>query len=132
MNLDNLTIICPTYNRPYMLDRTLKYYSDNNFSCKILIVIKVPNRPYQSGQLSRFTNTKFRFGLSQDDVVCVDRKLAIDITPEVSHMQNEKFHRNLKNFKGIISTFFKNSAVVNFDTVKTLHFNAHHILGAPN
>jgi glycosyltransferase domain-containing protein len=37
MNLDNLTIICPTYNRPYMLDRTLKYYSDNNFSCKILI-----------------------------------------------------------------------------------------------
>ena len=36
-NLDDLTIICPTYNRPHMLRRTLKYYADNNFSCKIII-----------------------------------------------------------------------------------------------
>ena len=36
-NLDDLTIICPTYNRPHMLNRVLKYYVDNNFSCKIII-----------------------------------------------------------------------------------------------
>ena len=36
-NLDELTIICPTYNRPHMLERTLKYYANNDFSCKIII-----------------------------------------------------------------------------------------------
>ena len=36
-NLDDLTIVCPTYNRPHMLKRTLKYYKNNNFSCKIII-----------------------------------------------------------------------------------------------
>ena len=36
-NLDDLTIICPTYNRPHMLERTLKYYANNDFSCKIII-----------------------------------------------------------------------------------------------
>ena len=37
MNENDLTIICPTYNRPYMLDRALKYYADSQFSCKIII-----------------------------------------------------------------------------------------------
>ena len=37
MNLDNLTIICPTYNRPHMLGRVLKYYANNSFSCKIIV-----------------------------------------------------------------------------------------------
>ena len=36
-NLDDLTIICPTYNRPYILERSLKSYADNDFFCKIII-----------------------------------------------------------------------------------------------
>jgi len=35
--LDRLTIICPTYNRPHMLRRTLRYYAQINFTSRIII-----------------------------------------------------------------------------------------------
>ena len=35
--LENITIICPTFNRPYMLDRTLNYYHKDGFDCRLIV-----------------------------------------------------------------------------------------------